>query len=101
MKRGWILVWLWVIPACRQARPAAPISLMISPDGPNTRLALLASPGLKLNARLAPAFELAGGPVLRFHSTHLTADSAYFVEPPVIFLPGDHAKVHGIVRASV
>jgi hypothetical protein len=101
MKRGWILLWLWLAPACRETHSAAPISLMGSPDGPNTRLTLIASPGLKLNARLPPALEVAGGPVLRFHGTNLTADSAYFAEPPVVFLHGHHEKVHGILRASV
>jgi hypothetical protein len=102
MRRGWILHLLWVVPACQNRHPAAPVSLVISPSGPNTRLALMAAPGLRVNARLPPALELArGGPVLRFHSTHLTADSAYFAEPPVVFLPGGHPTVHGVLRASV
>jgi hypothetical protein len=75
--------------------------LITTPDGPNTRLELVASPGLKLNARLAPALELPGGTVLRFHSTHLTSDSAYFAEPPIALLSGQQSEVHGILRASV
>jgi fermentation-respiration switch protein FrsA (DUF1100 family) len=101
MRPDWALLWLCLGVACRNAEPAAPLSLLASPDGPNTQLALIASPGLKLNARLAPALELAGGPVLRFHGTRLTTDSAYFAEPPVVVLPGHNPTVRGILRASV
>lgn len=66
-----------------------------------TRLTLIASHDVRLNARLKPALELAGGTVLRFDSPHLTPDSAYFAEPPVAVLPGLQKRVHGTLRASV
>jgi hypothetical protein len=56
---------------------------------------------IKLNARLKPALELTDGSVLRFDAERLTPDSAYFAEPPVAILPGKHARVRGILRASV
>ena len=88
MRRGWILLWPMLALACRSRPTPAPLSLITQPDGPNTRLALVAAPGLKLNARLEPALELSGGTVLRFHGTRLTRDSAYFAEPPVVLWKG-------------
>ena len=81
--------------------PSAPLRVVLAPDGPNTRLTLLAPPGAKVNARLAPALELPDGTVLRFAAGRLTADSAYFAEPPTSHLPGRHDRIHGTLRASV
>jgi hypothetical protein len=69
-------------------------------DG-DTRVTLIVSSGLKLNARLKPALELADGTVLRFDSPRLTPDSAYFADRPSVVVPGWHATVHGTLRASV
>jgi hypothetical protein len=69
--------------------------------GPDTRLTLLAAPGLEINARLAPALELSNGTIVRFVAGRRTADSAYFSEPPSARLPGRHDRVHGTLRASV
>ena len=88
--------------AC-SARPAAapPLRLTASPLGPDTRLTLHADPHLKINARVPPALELAGGGVLRFRAGRLTPDSAYYAEAPSAILPGRHTGVHGTLRASV
>jgi hypothetical protein len=77
--------------------PAEPAALRVAtaPAGADTRLILHAEPGLKINARLAPALELADGTVLRFDAAERTADSAYFVTPPTARLPGRHHEVHG------
>ena len=64
-------------------------------------MTLVAEPGLMVNARLAPALELADGTVLRFGGARLTPDSAYFAEPASALLAGHHAHVHGTLRASV
>ncbi|MGN6392304.1 MAG: hypothetical protein ACTHM9_08680 [Gemmatimonadales bacterium] len=69
--------------------------------GADTRLTLEAAPHLKINARLAPSLELSNGTVLRFTVGRLTADSAYFAEPPSATLAGRHPAVHGTLRASV
>jgi hypothetical protein len=69
--------------------------------GPDTRLTLLAAPGIEINARLAPALELPNGTIVRFVTGRRTADSAYFAEPPSARLPGRHDRVHGTLRASV
>jgi hypothetical protein len=77
------------------------LRLRTAPAGPDTRLTLLAAPGLEINARLAPALELPNGTIVRFITGRRTADSAYFAEPPSARLPGRHDRVHGTLRASV
>jgi hypothetical protein len=80
---------------------SGPLQVTTAPSGPDTRLTLHAGPHLKINARLAPALELGDGTVLRFRASLLTADSAYYAEPPSAVLPGRHAQMHGTLRASV
>lgn len=80
---------------------AGPLRLRVTHDGAHTRVALLPAPGLKVNARLKPALELPDGRVLRFDSPRLTADSAYFADPPTALIAGQQARVHGKLRASV
>lgn len=82
------------------AEPYAGLHLETAPAGADTRVTLRAEPGLKINARLKPALELAGGNVVRFDSPHLTPDSAYFTAPPVALVAG-HAPITGVLRASV
>jgi hypothetical protein len=82
------------------AEPAA-LHIAIAPAGPDTRLTLHAEPGLKINALLAPALELADGTILRFDAAERTADSAYFATAPTARLAGRHNEVHGTLRASV
>jgi len=88
--------------ACSGERgPGAPVRLEISPAGEHTLVTLIPASHIKLNARLKPALELADGSVLRFDTPRLTADSAYFAEPPAAVLPGRHSRVRGTLRASV
>ena len=84
-----------------RAAPPGPVHLTTAAVGANTRLTLVAEPGVMVNARVAPALELADGTVLRFGSARLTPDSAYFAEPPSALLAGRHGRVHGRLRASV
>ena len=87
--------------ACaRPAAPWAPVRLETAPAGADTRVTLLA-PGLKVNARLKPALELPDGSVLRFDSTRLTPDSAYFIQAPSALLAGSHRIVRGTLKVSV
>jgi len=92
-----------VLAACgtSSSRPSTPLHLATTPAGPDTRVTLSAEPGFKLNARLAPALELADGAILRFDAAQRTADSAYFAVPPSALLPGRHDRVHGTLRVSV
>jgi hypothetical protein len=85
---------------CGASAPT-PLSIATSRAGPDTRVTLIAEPGLKVNARLAPALELPDGRVLRFHAARLTEDSAYFAEPPSAIVPGHPDHVHGTLNASV
>jgi hypothetical protein len=96
------LVAVGLASACsRPPTESGPLHVTTAPSGRDTRLTLHAAPHLKINARLAPALELGDGTVLRFGAGLLTADSAYYAEPPSSVLPGRHARVHGILRASV
>lgn len=82
------------------SRPA-PLSLeVVSGDGGQT-LALHAAAGLRINARLAPALELADGRVIRFTSSAITPDSAYFDATPTAWLAGGAGRPHGVLRAGV
>ena len=90
-----------ILAACGGRRDASPLRLTAAPDGPDTRLALVADSGFEINARLAPALELTDGTVLRFETGRRTADSAYFAEPPSARLAGRHHRAHGTLRASV
>ena len=83
------------------AKPAGNLHLETSRSGGDTRVTLVAAPGSKLNARLKPALELPDGRVLRFDTSRLTPDSAYFAEPPSALVPGQHSEMHGTLRASV
>lgn len=84
------------------AAPATgPVRLAITPAAGYTVLSVIAEPGVKVNARLKPALELADGSVLRFDSPSITPDSAYFTVPPTAELTGRHTAVHGTLRASV
>ena len=83
------------------AEPYATIHLETAPAGPDTRVSLVAAPGVKLNARLKPALELDNGTVIRFDSPKLTPDSAYYTEPPVALVAGHDPRLKGTLRASV
>ena len=80
---------------------ADPLRLVATPAGRDTRLSLVAAPGLRINARLVPALELRDGGILRFDTGRITPDSAYFTEPPSTRLRGRRRAVHGTLRASV
>jgi len=79
----------------------APLRVSYSPAGDSTRLTLIPSAGVRINARLKPALELPDGTVLRFDSPRLTSDSAYFAEPPSALVAGPRKDVRGRLRASI
>jgi hypothetical protein len=95
-------VALTLLACCASPSPSPDLlRLRATPDGRDTRVTVVAAPGLEINARLAPALELPNGTVVRFVTGRRSADSAYFAEPPSARLPGRHERVHGTLRASV
>jgi hypothetical protein len=68
------------------------------PEG--VRLALIAAPDGRINARLRPALELDNGKVLRFDGASLTPDSSYYTAPPELRIAGPLPRA-GRIRASV
>ena len=100
-RRRWAPTLLLAGLACTPGTSRGPLQLIAAASGTDTRVTLVAEPGLKVNARIAPALELADGSILRFGAARVTADSAYFVEPPSAVLAGRHERVHGTLRTSV
>jgi hypothetical protein len=98
--RPWLPL-LGLILACGPPGSRSPLRLESSSSEGNTRVILIPDKGLQISARLPPALELTDGRVLRFTSPKLTADSAYFAEPPATWLSGHHRGIHGTLRASV
>jgi hypothetical protein len=95
-------VALLLLTGCAGEPGADPlVRLETARAGEHTRVTLVPASHVKLNARLKPALELADGSILRFDTSRLTADSAYFAEPPAAVLPGRHRRVRGTLRASV
>ncbi len=103
--RAWVAALVVAAAAaagCADEAPSdAPLRLETAPAGGDTRLTLVPASHVKLNARLKPALELGDGSVLRFDSPRLSADSAYFADPPSAILPGRHERVRGTLRASI
>lgn len=57
--------------------------------------------GTKINALLPPMLEFPGGRSERLLSGVRTPDSAYFLTPPEVTLPGDTRLDGSLIRASV
>ena len=101
------MVVLAVLAACAGEAARAPdadrpLALRAAPAGDSLRLSLVAAPGWKINARVRPVLESADGALLRFDTSRLTADSAYFAEPPVAMVPARAGRrIRGTLRASV
>ncbi len=88
---------------CHEPAPEPPPPLMLettSVDG-RTQLKLVAAPGVRINARLTPALELADGRVIRFESPSLSPDSSYFETPPTAELSDLAVDIRGTLRASI
>src|SRR5947209_20174096 len=60
-------------------------------------LRLVAATGARINARLKPALELDDGTVVRFDSSRLTSDSAYFAAAPTAAPPAGGSR-HGTLQ---
>lgn len=98
MELGKLALLALALAGCRSAQPIR-LATAAGPGGQT--LTLLAAPGFRINARLAPALELPNGQVIRFASSEVTADSSYFTAAPTAWLAGDAASPHGRLRAGV
>ncbi len=88
-------------PSSSSSPSSSPLTLeTVSVDG-TTHLKLVAAPGVRINARLKPALELADGRVIRFDSPSLSRDSSYFETPPTAELSDLAADIRGTLRASI
>ncbi len=81
-----------------EPRPVA-LDMVRTPSG--SWLRLTPGPCVKINARLAPALELASGGRITFDAGRLTPDRAYFAEPPRAEVSGAETRVAGTLRVSV
>jgi len=99
LHRACIVLLIALAAACTHG-VERPFRVLQTQEGHGLRLALLAAPGARINARLKPALERPDGSVLRFDSPALTPDSAYFAAPPELVLE-DGQAAEGIIRASV
>ncbi len=81
--------------------PPPPLTLETASVDGTTHLKLVAAPGVRINARLKPALELADGRVIRFDSPSLSPDSSYFETPPTAELSDLAADIGGTLRASI
>ncbi len=101
--------------ACAPLRAIAPVLLvvvagcriedaslrLVRPGGRHdARVAVVASDGARINARLAPALEFDDGRIVRLDHGRVDADGDYFVEPPAARLAGDRGRTVRL-RASV
>lgn len=91
------MLGLAVAAACH----SVPFRVEVEHDRPTARLRLVAAPGARINARLAPALELTDGTVLRFDAPQRTADSAYYADAPTTQGALPEEAHRGVVRASV
>jgi hypothetical protein len=88
--------------AARPASPEAPLVRLVGhPAVDGYRLTLIPAAGARINARLPPELELAGGVRVRFEQTALTPDSAYFGAPPEATLERGWHHVTGTLRVGV
>lgn len=99
MSRGGVVVVLVAVAAA--CGPAVPFRLAVERGGPVSRFRLIGRPGARINARLKPALELPDGTVLRFDSPHVTGDTAYFVDAPMVAATLEEDAHAGLLRASV
>jgi len=89
---GLALVIVAVSRTAQAQTNAQPLAVRAEPTDSATRLVLVAAPGWKINARVKPALELPSGAIVRFDAPQLTADSAYFAEPPTARILGRVAQ---------
>lgn len=97
---GWRVAALLAFLAACSGASDGPVRVTREKTAAGTRLALVATRAVQINAQLKPALELEDGTVLRFDAAGLTPDSAYFTTAPELVLPPG-AVARGKIRVSV
>ena len=93
---------LGLLLSCSPPPPAGqPLWLAREPAPGGARLLLLTEPGARISAEYTPTLTLEDGIVVRFDTTALSPDSAYFAAPPSATLARPPAQAHGLLKASV
>lgn len=90
---------LLVLTACGYSPVAAPVGLQAGSRGGEAILALTPADDLRINARVAPAIELATGGIVRLERGRVSMDSSYFLEPPWQVRPS-RGPIRGTLRVS-
>jgi hypothetical protein len=85
--------------ACGYSPAAAPVSLQARSRGGEAVLTVVPAGGLRINARVPPAIELAAGGVVRLVRGRVSTDSSYFLEPPWEVRPPG-VPIRGTLRVS-
>ncbi len=75
--------------------------LAVEADGEAFDLVLYPAAGARINSRLKPTIELAGGGRLILDSPAVTPDSAYFVAPPRVRLAPGQGRIEGTLTVGV
>jgi hypothetical protein len=83
------------------APPGRPVRASITRTGNTIVVRAIPGSGTQINALLPPLLEFPWGRTERLLSSCLTADSAYFLTPPEVTLPGDTPLAGALLRASI
>ena len=90
-----------LLAGCRaDARPGPLLSVEREAVPGGTRLLLVPAPGARIGRSLQPTLTLDDGTVVRFDTSAVTPDSAYFAAPPAAHLDRPPAATHGLLEAS-
>ncbi len=89
---------LWVT-AFGCSSGADPVQLQARSHGGGAVLAVVPAGDLRINARVPPTIELAGGGIVRLARGRVSADSSYFTEPPWGVRPPG-IPIRGTLRVS-
>ena len=90
------------VAACGEQSASPPlVRLDVTMQGARAELRLVALGGARINARLKPTLERADGGRIAFDAPGLTADSAYFSEPPVAHVAPWRDRLVGTLRVGV
>lgn len=100
-RRHWLLLVL--VGACTRPAPPAdgPVRASVSRSGNLLVVRAIPAPGTRINALQPPLLETPSGVAVRLTSTHVTADTAYFLSPPEVRLPAATSLEGAVVHVSV